>query len=93
MIGNSDTNIFCKFQLHSCQIFFFQNGDLKYSEVATTPYPPFLTAYPTLPEGGIPICFRQNDRKGCSLDYLDGFGHFLFGFGFGAAGKNSRGLW
>ena len=26
-------------------------------------------------------CFRQNDRIGCSLVYLDGFGHFLFGFG------------
>ena len=26
------------------------------------------------------IFFHQNDRKGCSLDYLDGLGHFLFGF-------------
>ena len=46
-----------------------------------------LTAYPTLPGGGTPnFFFRQNDRKGCSLDYLNGFSHFLFGFG--AAGKN-----
>ena len=33
--------------------------------------------------------FRQNDRRGCSLPYIDGFGYFLFGFG--AAVKNSRG--
>ena len=24
----------------------------------------------------------QNDRKGCTLDYLDGLGHFLFGLGW-----------
>ena len=28
----------------------------------------------------------QNDHKGCTLDYLDGLGHFHFGFG--ATGKN-----
>ena len=53
------------------------------------PYSPSLTAYLTPPEGGTPIFFFQNDRKGCSLDYPGGFGHFLFGFG--AAGKNYRG--
>ena len=49
-----------------------------------------------LPEGGTPdflfiyFFYRQIDRKkGCSLKYLDGFGHFLFGFW--AAGKHSRG--
>ena len=31
-----DSNISCTFQLHSMQIF-FQNGDLKFPEVATTP--------------------------------------------------------
>ena len=41
------------------------------------------------PKGVSPIYFRQNDRKGCRSDYLDGFGHFVFGFG--AAEKNSRG--
>ena len=38
-------------------------------------------------KGVPPICFHQNDRKGCTLDYLDGLGHFLFGFG--ATGKKS----
>ena len=70
---------------------YFSKWRLKFSQVATTPlpYPPSLTAYPTLPEAGTPNFYRQNDRKGCSLDHLDGFGYFLFGFG--AAGKNSRG--
>ena len=27
-----------------------------------------------------PIFFIKNDRKGCTLDYLDGLGNFLFGF-------------
>ena len=62
----------------------------KFSQVATTPpYPPSFDTLPP-PEGGTPKNFsRQNDRKGCSLAYLDGFGHFLFDSG--AAGKNSRG--
>ena len=34
------------------------------------------------------LFFRQNYRKEFSLDYLDGFGNFRFGFG--AAGKKSR---
>ena len=29
---------------------------------------------------GTPIFFHLNDHKGCTLDYLDGLGHFLFGF-------------
>ena len=36
-----------------------------------------------------PDFFHQNDRKGCTLEYLDGLGHFLFGFG--ESGKKSRG--
>ena len=44
-------------------------------------------AYLTPPEGGTPIFF-QNDHRGCSLDDLDGFGNFFFGFG--AAGKIQR---
>ena len=32
------------------------------------------------------VFYRQNDRKWCRLDYLDGFG-------FGEAEKNSRGGW
>ena len=36
------------------------------------------------------FCFHQNDRKGCSLDYLDALGHFIFGFG--ATGKKFRGV-
>ena len=46
------------------------------------PYSP-----PPHPRRGYPDFFHQNDRKGCTLDYLDGLGHFLFGFG--ATGKNS----
>ena len=48
-------------------------------------YRPSLTAYLTPPEGSTPIFFRQNYRKGCSLDYLDGFGHY-FGVGWGWGG-------
>ena len=46
-------------------IFFFQNGDFYFSQMATTPlpYPPSLTAYLTPPEGRTPISFHQNDRK------------------------------
>ena len=49
------------------------------------PYLSSLTAYLTSP---LPPIFHQNDHKGCTLDYLDGLGHFLFGFG--ATGKNSQ---
>ena len=49
-----------------------------------------MIAYPTPTEGGNPFFFCQNDRKGCSLDYLDGLSHFLFGFG--AAGKILEGM-
>ena len=38
---------------------------------------------------GYPRFFRQNDRKGFSLDYLHGLGHSLFGFG--ATGNNLLG--
>ena len=55
------------------------------------PYPPSLMAQPTPPEVGTHKCFCQNGRKGCSLDYLDGYGHFLFGFG--VAGKNNQPPW
>ena len=40
-------------------------------------------------KGVTPNFVHQKDRKGCILDNLDGFGHFLFGFG--ATRKNSRG--
>ena len=42
-----------------------------------TPYPPYLTVYLTPPKG-VPNLFF---RKGCSLDYLDGFSQLLFGLG------------
>ena len=53
------------------------------------PYPPSLTAYLNPPEGGTPNFVHKNDSKGCSLDYLDALGHFLFGFG--ATRKSYRG--
>ena len=57
---------------------------LKFSRVATTLYPQSLTA--CLPHlKVVPRFFRQNDDKGCSLDYLGSFGHFFFYFG--AAGE------
>ena len=49
--------------------------------MATTPYLPHLTAYFTLSprEGGTFDFFKnQSDRKGRTLDYLDGLGHFFF---------------
>ena len=52
------------------------------------PYSPSLTANHTPLEGVLPIRFHQNDRKGRTLDYLDGSGHLLFGLG--ATEKNSR---
>ena len=50
------------------------------------PYSPSFTAYlsPRTPD-----FFHQTDRKGCTLDYLDGLGHFLFGLR--RQGKKSRG--
>ena len=63
-------------------------GLLIFSGANHLPYAPSLTAYLT---PRTPDFFRQNDRKGCTLDYLDGLSHFLFGFG--ATGKKSRGWW
>ena len=72
--------------------FFFQNGDLKFTQMANThPVLASLTEV-TLPhmKGVPPIFFGvKMTARGCSLEYLDGFGHFLFGFV--AAGTNSRG--
>ena len=41
------------------------------------PLPAIFDGLPYLPRG-TPDFFYQNDRKGCTLDYLDGLGHFLF---------------
>ena len=72
------------------QIFFSKEQLLKFSQVATIPVPAiFDSLYPTPPEGDTPIFSRQNDHNGCSLENIDGFDHFLFGFG--AEGKKSRG--
>ena len=71
----------------------FQNGDLKYFEVATTPpYLRTLTAHPTPILRGSPgFFFHQNDRKGCKRDVLDARGHFLLRFC--AAGDKPSGGW
>ena len=52
--------------------------------------PPVPAIFDSLPYPlkGTPDFFHQNDRKGCTLNYLDGLGHFLFDFG--ATGNNSR---
>ena len=60
--------------------------------VATTPVPAIFDGLPYLPTPDFFFFFffvHQNDRKWCTLDYLDGLRHFLFGFG--ATGKTSRG--
>ena len=66
---NGNSNIHCKFQLHSMHIF-FQNGDLKFFGVATTlPPTPELWRL-TLPPPSLglpPKFFHQNDRKGCKV--------------------------
>ena len=60
----------------------FQNGYLKYFQVATTPlYPRILTAYFTPVLRGTPDFFHQNYRKGCKRHYLDARGHFVLRFG------------
>ena len=64
---NGNSNMFCKFQHHSMQIFFKMANYffLKTEKVATTPpHPLTLTAYPT-PGKVVPILFPENDRKGC----------------------------
>ena len=45
----------------------------------TPPHPPSLMAYLT-PPSPPHFFFHQNDHKGCTLDFLDGLGHFLFWF-------------
>ena len=41
--GNGDSNIFCKFQLHSMQIFFKM---ARFSQVTTTPIPAIFDGLP-----------------------------------------------
>ena len=50
--GNGVSNM--SWKSHTMQIFFFQNGDLKYFEVVTTSYLRTLTAHPTPILGGTP---------------------------------------
>ena len=66
--------------------FFFSNSDLKYFEVATTPFLWTLKAYPTTILGGTPgIFFHQNDYKGYKRNYPDAQDCFVLRFG--ATGK------
>ena len=84
--GKGNSNILCKFQLHSMQIF-FQNGRLKFSQVATThPYPPSLSLpYPT---GGTPNFLTSKwPQRMFRLPRWP----WSLSFWFWAAGKNSRG--
>ena len=70
---NSNSNMFCKFQHHSMQIFFKMANYffLKTEKVTTTPpHPLTLTAYPTPGKVVPPLFFHENDRKGCKRDYL-----------------------
>ena len=54
--------------------------------MATTPVPAIFDGFSYPP--GYSDFFHQNDRQGCTLDCLDGLGHFPFGFG--STGKNYR---
>ena len=66
------------------------------SDFRSPSYPPSWTAYRTYMKG-IPrffvclfVCFFiKMTAKGCTLDYVEGLGHFLIDFG--ATGKHSRG--
>ena len=53
---------------------FFQNGDLKYFQVATTPYPRTLTAYPTPVLGDTPglFFFKMTAKDVKEITYLPG---------------------
>ena len=66
----------CSVSLGSYHADIFQNDDLKYFRVATTPYPRTLMAYPNAW-----FFFHQNDRKVCKRDYLDARGNFVLRFG------------
>ena len=47
---------------------FFQNGDLRYFQVATTPLTSDFDGLPYSRVRGTPDFFHQNDRKGCKRD-------------------------
>ena len=88
--GNDISDIHSKYQDHEINIF-VQNGYFWFSQVATTPPRTRHLWQLTLPppQGVNSIFSPQNDSKGCTLDYIDGLGHFLSGFG--STGKNSQG--
>ena len=74
--GKWYSNMFCKFQHHSMQIFFFFSKwriflFLKLKRFATTPLTLWLcTVYPTPGERWYPqFFFHENDRKGCTKRY------------------------
>ena len=78
---NGNSNMFCKFQHHSMQIFvkmaiflFSKNwkgciNPLSPSDFDGLPYPR-VRWYPQ-------FFFHENDRKGCKRDYLNALGNFL----------------
>ena len=69
--GNGNSNMFCKFQHHSMQIF-FKKGELmffKTEKVATTP--PSLSDFDALPYPRVrwySLFFHENDSKRCKRD-------------------------
>ena len=74
--GNS--NMFCKFQHHSMQIF-FKMSNFKCLKIEKGCVHPTLWLWRlTLPRGRwYPHFFHENDRKGCKRDYLYALGNFL----------------
>ena len=76
-IGNS--NMFCKFQHNSMQIFFKMVNYvfLKLRTVASTPSPSDFDGLPYPRVRWYPHFFHENDRKGCKRDYLYALGNFL----------------
>ena len=71
-------------------IFFFKMPNFNFPRWQPSLVPVIVDGLPYPSSPGVPpIFFHRNNGKGCTLDYLDGLGHFMFGFG--ATGKSSRG--
>ena len=60
--GNGDSNILCKFHVHSMELF-FQTGDLKFSQVTITSVPAIFDGLPYPTWSGYPIFFVKMTAK------------------------------
>ena len=89
---NDNSNMFCKFQLHSMHNIL--KWRLKISKIWARLQPPPPSDFDALPYPRVrwypQFYFHQNDRKGCTRDYLYALDHFLQRFG--AIRKNRKGV-